>query len=135
MQPLTVCSRNGDFGTGGIGRISDTGCSTSEGAESRLAGILTAKGGHRRGDNFEAAAISRGDFPRETVFIIQSIGTSAQTHLLQVTSTSYALSSSFGFGQRRQEHTRQDGNNRDHDQKFNQRERLLHCSLLFHSFS
>src|SRR5262249_21886171 len=61
---------------------------------------------------------------REFVAIVVSIHVPSHTILAQVTGAADSLGFFLGLGKRRQEHGRQDGNDRDDNKEFYQRKRL-----------
>ncbi|MFM1945023.1 MAG: hypothetical protein RI897_4005 [Verrucomicrobiota bacterium] len=76
-----------------------------------------------RGAIFGGATLVGGDGHRHLVLVVRREDTEGQADLLEVIHAGDTLGLGFGFGQCRQEHTRQDGNDRDHDEQLDQRER------------
>jgi tetratricopeptide (TPR) repeat protein len=69
------------------------------------------------------------------VVIVRNVKVSGQKNLLHVTEAAGTLALFLGFGERREEHAGEDGNDRDDDQQFNEREtawRVTRPGRVFH---
>ncbi len=72
---------------------------------------------------FGGATLVGGDRHRHLVLVVRREDAEGQADLLEVIHAGNTLGLGFGFGQCRQEHTRQNGNDCDHDEQLDQRER------------
>ena len=82
-----------------------------------------------------APGVSPVEAPGETLVIIGAVHAYPQSNLLQVIETVGFLRFGLGFGQRRQKHARQHGDDRDDDQQFNKGEtsRSWRLQVRFHT--
>jgi hypothetical protein len=62
--------------------------------------------------------------PREAFFIIGAVHGNPQPNLLEVIEAIGLAGFGFGLGQGREQHSREDGNDRNHHQQFDQGKRL-----------
>lgn len=122
----------GGFRFAGVRRANDDFRGTQFVGESLESAILQSS----VGGNFGGSGFVRADFHRKLVRVIRREDTEGQADVLQVVHAFNALSFGFCFRESRQEHARQDRDDRNDDQQLDEREGcFVFAKYAFHDCS